>query len=73
MQIILAWTSLALAVAACATIALVGFKRSAWWGPMRSVFEPLDEKEIRIVKVAGVLFLLGVFSGIVAMLLNWKG
>lgn len=36
---------------------LVGFRRSAWWGPSKSVMDELDPTEKRVVKI-GLISLL---------------
>ncbi len=73
MHVILAWISLGFLIAACLVLAVIQFKMSAWWGPRRSVLEPMDEKEIRIAKTAGVLFILAVVVGSTAATLYWIG
>ena len=51
------WFGLISLIAGCGCFGLIGFKRSAWWGPAKSVMDELDGTEKRFLKV-GIIFLL---------------
>lgn len=53
------WIGLAVWIASAACFGIIGFRRSAWWGPARSVFEELDPKEKRLAKIGGLFSLAG--------------
>ena len=50
-------------------IGLIGFKRSAWWGPYKEIMEELDLVEKRFLKIGVVSILIG-FSFFIIAILN---
>jgi hypothetical protein len=46
------WIGLIALIIGCACLGLIVFKRSAWWGPAKSVLEELDLFEKRFAKIS---------------------
>jgi hypothetical protein len=48
------WLGLLTLIIGCGCFGLIGFKRSAWWGPAKSLLDELDLTEIRFVKIGSI-------------------
>jgi hypothetical protein len=55
------WMGIITSIVGFVFIGLIGFKRSAWWGPYKGIMEELDLVEIRFAKI-GVLSIIVGFS-----------
>ncbi len=64
------WIGLVFLVASMVLLALIQLKRSHWWGPSLSIFEDLSEGEKKLIKIAGVLFVLSVVFFITGAVLS---
>ena len=65
-MISLNWVGLIACVVGFLCFGLIGFKRSAWWGPAKSVMGELDSTEIGFVKVGFISLLVGIVFFILA-------
>jgi len=64
------WIGLAAWVTSGLCIGSIGFRNSAWWGPRRSASEKLGPVDMKIAKIAGIFFILGIFFFIIGKLLQ---
>ena len=60
---ILNWFGLIALIMGCVCFSLIAFKRSAWWGPAKSVMEDLDvfEKRFAIIGSICIIFAMALF------------
>lgn len=54
----------------CVSIAIIGFKRSTWWGPSKSAFEDLTINEKRLAAFSGISFLAGILIFIIGVIIK---
>jgi hypothetical protein len=63
---ILNWIGLITLIIGCGCFGLIGFKRSAWWGPSKSVMDELDLVEKRFAKIGFISLLASLVFFVVA-------
>ena len=65
---ILNWVGLISLIIGFICFSLIGLKRSAWWGPAKSVIDDFDSVEKRFAKIGLVFVLIGFMLFIIANL-----
>ena len=59
MNEILNWIGFISVAIGFASFGIIGFKRSAWWGPSKSVTENLDPTETSLMKIGFIFIVVG--------------
>ncbi len=63
---ILNWAGLVMLIIGFGCFGLIGLKRSAWWGPAKSVMEELDLAEKRFAKIGFISLFISLVLFVVA-------
>ena len=64
------WVGLAFWIVACCCLALIAIRNSVFWGPSRSITQKLRPLDIKLSKIGGILFIIGILSFIIGALID---
>jgi hypothetical protein len=66
MNEILNWIGLISVTIGFVCFGIIGFKRSAWWGPSKSVTENLDSTEMSLMKIGFIIIVFGILIFVIS-------
>ena len=65
---VLNWFGLITLVLGSLSLSIIGLRRSAWFGTQRSLFSSWDTIDIKLAKVAGIMFGIAIIVFVLAVI-----